>query len=65
MKIGVEIVYHQLLRRVSGRGLHPIVRVVDAPEIERQPLCDRIKHIAYNATASNLRFEAAPQLGCH
>ena len=40
MKIGVEIVRHPLLRRISGRGFHPIVHVVDAPEIKRQPLAE-------------------------
>src|SRR6516225_11866006 len=38
VEVGAEIVDHGLARGVFVRSLHPVVPVVDAPEIERQPL---------------------------
>jgi len=40
MEIGAEIVRHALARGVFVRRLHPGVPVVDAPDVERQPLAE-------------------------
>ena len=37
MEIGPEIVRHTLACRVLVRSLHPVVPVVDAPEVVREP----------------------------
>ena len=40
VEIGAEIVRHPLARRVFVRRLHPVVAVVDAPQIVRQALAE-------------------------
>ncbi len=40
MEIGAEIVRHPLARCILVAGLHPVVAVVDAPEVIRQPFAE-------------------------